>query len=100
MQPKSIQGIVCKPDGTPLAGIAVRLYHQGLRGETVAGATRSGADGSFSLPWPDGITAGLTVRADGGESKAVSGMAVRFTSFENESAGILQDCLSRMRVLH
>jgi hypothetical protein len=35
-----------------------------------------------------------------GESKAVSGMAVRFTSFENESAGILQDCLSRMRVLH
>lgn len=35
-----------------------------------------------------------------GVSKAVSGMAVRFTSFENESHGILQDCLSRMRVLH
>jgi hypothetical protein len=42
VQPKSIQGVVCKPDGTPLAGIAVRLSHQGLRGETVAGATRSG----------------------------------------------------------
>ena len=36
----------------------------------------------------------------GGVSKAVSGMAVRFTSFENESNGILTDCLSRMRVLH
>ncbi|MEA2697107.1 MAG: hypothetical protein QOI66_1378 [Myxococcales bacterium] len=36
----------------------------------------------------------------GGVSKAVSGMAVRFTSFENESHHILQDCLGRMRVLH
>ena len=36
----------------------------------------------------------------GGVSKAVSGMAVRFTSFENESHHVLTDCLSRMRVLH
>ncbi|HEY2902377.1 MAG TPA: PilZ domain-containing protein [Polyangia bacterium] len=36
----------------------------------------------------------------GGVCKAVSGMAVRFTSFENESHHVLQDCLSRMRVLH
>jgi len=36
----------------------------------------------------------------GGVSKAVSGMAVRFTAFENESHHILTDCLSRMRVLH
>lgn len=35
-----------------------------------------------------------------GQSRAVSGMAVRFTSFENESHHILADCLSRMRVLH
>ena len=35
-----------------------------------------------------------------GTSKAVSGMAVRFTSFENESHRVLADCLSRMRVLH
>jgi hypothetical protein len=35
-----------------------------------------------------------------GTTRAVSGMAVRFTSFENESAHILADCLSRMRVLH
>jgi hypothetical protein len=35
-----------------------------------------------------------------GVSKAVSGMAVRFTSFENESHHILRDCLGRMRVLH
>jgi hypothetical protein len=36
----------------------------------------------------------------GGTTHAVSGMAVRFTSFENESAHVLADCLSRMRVLH
>ena len=35
----------------------------------------------------------------GGTSRAVSGMAVRFTSFENEGHHILADCLSRMRVL-
>ena len=35
-----------------------------------------------------------------GTSRAVSGMAVRFTSFENESHRVLADCLSRMRVLH
>jgi hypothetical protein len=35
-----------------------------------------------------------------GTSKAVAGMAVRFTSFENESHHVLADCLSRMRVLH
>jgi hypothetical protein len=36
----------------------------------------------------------------GGASRAVAGMAVRFTSFENESHHVLADCLSRMRVLH
>jgi len=36
----------------------------------------------------------------GGTTKAVAGMAVRFTSFENESHHVLTDCLSRMRVLH
>jgi hypothetical protein len=35
-----------------------------------------------------------------GVCKAVAGMAVRFTSFENESHHILADCLTRMRVLH
>jgi len=35
-----------------------------------------------------------------GTTKAVAGMAVRFTSFENESHHVLADCLSRMRVLH
>jgi hypothetical protein len=35
-----------------------------------------------------------------GSTRAVSGMAVRFTSFENESHHVLADCLSRMRVLH
>ena len=36
----------------------------------------------------------------GGTHRAVSGMAVRFTSFENESHHVLADCLGRMRVLH
>jgi hypothetical protein len=35
-----------------------------------------------------------------GTTRAVSGMAVRFTSFENESHHTLRDCLGRMRVLH
>jgi hypothetical protein len=35
-----------------------------------------------------------------GVSKSISGMAVRFTAFENESHHILGDCLTRMRVLH
>jgi len=35
-----------------------------------------------------------------GTNRAVAGMAVRFTSFENESHHVLADCLSRMRVLH
>jgi PilZ domain len=36
----------------------------------------------------------------GGSSRAVAGMAVRFTSFESEGHDILADCLTRMRVLH
>jgi hypothetical protein len=38
--------------------------------------------------------------AQAGVNKAVSGMAVRFTSFESDSHRILDDCLSRLRVLH
>ena len=35
-----------------------------------------------------------------GLSRAVSGMAVRFTSFESDGQDVLRDCLGRMRVLH
>ena len=35
-----------------------------------------------------------------GANRAVAGMAVRFTSFENEGHHVLTDCLGRMRVLH
>ena len=38
--------------------------------------------------------------ADKGETRSVTGMAVRFTGFENESDSILRDCLDRLRVLH
>jgi hypothetical protein len=36
----------------------------------------------------------------GGSSRAVAGMAVRFTAFESEGHAVLSDCLARMRVLH
>ena len=35
-----------------------------------------------------------------GVTRSVSGMAVRFTAFENESNSILRECLDRLRVLH
>src|SRR5215212_5212211 len=35
-----------------------------------------------------------------GTSRSVIGMAVRFTSFEEESQSILRECLDRLRVLH
>lgn len=38
--------------------------------------------------------------AQGGESKSVSGMAVRFLSFEDEGEIHLRACLDRFRVLH
>ena len=38
--------------------------------------------------------------AQQGVSRSVTGMAVRFTSFENEGQSILRECLDRLRVLH
>lgn len=38
--------------------------------------------------------------AKDGVNRSVTGMAVRFTSFESDSHRILSDCLSRLRVLH
>jgi hypothetical protein len=35
-----------------------------------------------------------------GVTRSVSGMAVRFVSFEHESQQVLRDCLDRFRVLH
>jgi PilZ domain len=35
-----------------------------------------------------------------GISRAIAGMAVRFTAFESDSNRILEDCLGRLRVLH
>src|SRR5450432_143622 len=96
-----------------------------LFGESYCIARNVSAGGIF-LELPDPLPLGATVRVcslvpDGsgdvvgtGEvknhylmnftqsacSRGVSGMAVRFTSFENEGHHILADCLSRMRVLH
>jgi hypothetical protein len=37
---------------------------------------------------------------DRGVTRSVTGMAVRFTAFENESNDVLRECLDRLRVLH
>jgi hypothetical protein len=96
-----------------------------LFGEIYCVARNVSAGGIF-LELPDPLPLGATVRVcfpvpDGsgevvatgevknhyyinftqnGVSRAVSGMAVHFTSFENESHHVLTDCLTRMRVLH
>ncbi|HEY7371692.1 MAG TPA: PilZ domain-containing protein [Polyangia bacterium] len=96
-----------------------------LFGEIYCVARNVSAGGIF-LELPDPLPLGATVRVcfpvpDGsgdvvatgevknhyfinytqaGATRAVAGMAVRFTSFENESHHVLADCLSRMRVLH
>jgi hypothetical protein len=96
-----------------------------LFGEIYCVARNVSAGGIF-LELPDPLPLGATVRVcfpvpdgsgevvatgevknhyfinytQGGVSRAVSGMAVRFTSFEAESHHVLADCLSRMRVLH
>ncbi len=36
----------------------------------------------------------------GGASRSVSGMAVRFEGFENDGRQILEDCLNRFRILN
>jgi hypothetical protein len=36
----------------------------------------------------------------GGATRSVSGMAVRFDGFEHESQAVLDDCLNRLRVLN
>jgi hypothetical protein len=35
-----------------------------------------------------------------GANRSVSGMAVRFLAFEDESQHVLHDCLNRLRILH
>lgn len=35
-----------------------------------------------------------------GVSKSISGMAIRFVGFENDSSRVLRECLSKLRVLH
>ena len=96
-----------------------------LFGEIYCVARNVSAGGIF-LEMPDPLPLGATVRVcfpvpdgsgeivatgevknhyyinytQGGSSRAVAGMAVRFTSFENEGHHVLADCLTRMRVLH
>jgi hypothetical protein len=37
---------------------------------------------------------------DRGVTRSVTGMAVRFTAFENDGDDVLRECLDRLRVLH
>ena len=90
-----------------------------LFGETYCIARNVSAGGIF-LELPDPLPLGASVRGcfltpegtgevkthyfinytQAGTSRAVAGMAVRFTSFENESHHVLADCLNKMRILH
>ncbi|TMQ15011.1 MAG: hypothetical protein E6J91_14140 [Deltaproteobacteria bacterium] len=70
--PTSVAGVVCQPDGTPLPSVAVRLYQHSAGGEKVVAESRSGADGKFALPWPQGVSGGLGIRAEGSAEKPLS----------------------------
>ncbi|HSS03156.1 MAG TPA: neuraminidase-like domain-containing protein, partial [Kofleriaceae bacterium] len=70
--PTSVAGIVCRPDGAPLPNVAVRLcQHIGGVDKVVAEA-RSDGEGKFAVPWPQGLSGGLTICAEGGAEKALS----------------------------
>ncbi|HZJ67879.1 MAG TPA: peptidoglycan-binding protein, partial [Kofleriaceae bacterium] len=75
--PKSITGMVCQPDGTPVPDVAIHLHQHGPGGDRVVAETRSGPEGTYSLPWPHGVSGGLTVRADGGGEKSLSWKSVQ-----------------------
>jgi hypothetical protein len=70
--PTSVAGIVCQPDGTPLPDIAVRLCQRIGGGEKVMGEVRSDADGNFAVPWPQGLSGGLSICAEGGVERSLS----------------------------
>lgn len=77
--PTSVAGIVCQPDGTPLPNVAARLFQHSAGGEKVVAESRSGADGKFSLPWPQGVSGGLSIRAEGSAEKPLSWKAALST---------------------
>ncbi len=68
--PKSVGGLVCRPDGAVLAGVGIRLAH-GLGGERLVAEAKSGADGTFEMPWPERVRGGLTIAAEGGAPQVV-----------------------------
>lgn len=46
----SVNGLVSRPDGLPLAGVVVRAYDQGLRTQrTLLGEARTEAEGSYTI---------------------------------------------------
>src|SRR3954471_7331284 len=51
--PTAITGVVSRPDGTPLEGVAVYLLEHEPDDETILAEARSAAGGAFSLPWPE-----------------------------------------------
>jgi receptor-binding and translocation channel-forming TcA subunit of Tc toxin/ABC toxin-like protein/neuraminidase-like protein/putative peptidoglycan binding protein len=77
--PTSVAGIVCRPDGTPLPSIAVRLFQHSAGGEKVVAESRSDAGGKFSMPWPPGISGGLGIRAEGSAARTLSWKAALST---------------------
>lgn len=69
--PSAVTGIVSRPDGAPLAGVVVELVRPGMRDLRPLAGTKSAADGSFSIAWPDGVSGRLAVRAEGADLRDV-----------------------------
>lgn len=69
--PRVVQGIVCKPDGTPLPGVAVQLVQPHPHGDAALAEAKSGTEGEFTFAWPAGVSGGLKIRASGGEAEPV-----------------------------
>jgi peptidoglycan hydrolase-like protein with peptidoglycan-binding domain len=57
-KPRAIAGVVCQPNGAPLANVAVRLHQDGASGTQVVAETCSGADGSSRCRGPRAPPAG------------------------------------------
>src|SRR5688572_11868439 len=79
VHPAAITGVVTQTDGTPVPAAEVELVQAGLREVWPIATTRSAADGSFSIPWPDRVQGQLAVRAEGAAFRAVPANAAADT---------------------
>jgi hypothetical protein len=85
--PRVVQGIVCKPDGTPLPGVAVQLVQPYPHGDAALAEAKSGTEGEFTLAWPAGVSGELKIRASSGEAEPVPAGSPGGTAWVRLSVG-------------